>query len=471
MFSFSIKSQIQVDTVVSTYVTGSVRVDSSVVINDSVRVTDDVNISGSAKIAGDVVVGGSLLFSNGKGMSLTPFSSSNNTEIYSYGRSAQATSPSLNPCSNPNSPWQLHQFGGGFQIYDNGPTGYTGGNILSLQSWYNGSSIDVAGPGGLLMNYFCGKDIIMCTGGNGGIVFVGDKFQARKNVQIGQHYTAVDPNVTLNIYDITNNGIKLWPANQTVKLIHDNYDQFTLWGNGNAHLGNNVQVGYPANSAIQDANTSLNINNAGLNGIKFNTWNNAAGIFYINNVNAPFASYSPFVIYGDGNAQMGQAIQIGMTQSTLKTLAVNLNISSVNTQSAIVVNNGSLDVFRVLKNGTTYIGDKAPLASGPHGNAKLAVDGKILAKEIFVNVHNSVWPDYVFEKDYKILFNDELEKYISLNKHLPGLPSAKNIEENGLNLAEMLRVQMEKIEELYLIVLRQQKEIGDLKKENINSKK
>lgn len=396
-------------------VTGTSNFDSTLIVNDAVK-TEDIEVSGNAKIAGDINVNGSLLFSNGKGISLAP-SNSSLPDVYSYGKSPSGSSPSINTCLNPNPPYQAHQFGGVFQVYDNGPLGYTGGNILTMQSWNNGSSIDVAGTGGLLVNYFCGKDIYLGTGsGTGGVggtggafVYTGDKVYMRTSTQVGGSTTSYDINTALNVFS-----------------------------------------------------------NAG-NGIKLNTYNNVLPAYSLNNSN--FTTYSPFIIYGDGNAQLGQAIQIGMTNSTIKNLGVNLNISSVNSTSAIVVNNGALDVFRVLKNGSTYIGDKAPLATGPHGNAKLAVDGKILAKEIYVNIHNSVWPDYVFEKSYKLLSTTELENYIFKNKHLPGVPSAKNIEETGLNISEMQKIQMEKLEEIFLYVIKQQKEIDDLKKQNEDLKK
>ena len=444
-------------------VDGSARVDSSLIVNDSVR-AQDIFISGSARIKGDFQLGGDLLFGNNMGISYKAPSVSS-PAVFSLGELGNP--PSLNPCVFATAdPW--FNMGGRIQLYD-------GPNNLALSLGSDGvqSAIEHSGNNGLLINYYCGKNIYLGTGsGSGGSagtagakVYTGDEFYARKHVQIGAQFQPVDPNVTLNILGVTNQGIKLWaatPGDPNVKIIGDGYDRFTIWNNGNSHWGNNVQIGFAGNTPIQDANASLNINSAGLDGIKLNTWNNTAKLFSINNVN--FTSYSPFVIYGDGNAQMGQAVQIGQTQSGIKTLAVNLNISSVNTQSAIVVNNGTTDVFRILKNGTTYIGDKAPLASGPHGDAKLAVDGKILAKSFYVNIHNSTWPDYVFESNYKLLHYSELEQYIIINKHLPNVPSAKAIEENGLNLSEMQKIQMEKIEELYLYIIRLEKEIEALKK-------
>ena len=98
----------------------------------------------------------------------------------------------------------------------------------------------------------------------------------------------------------------------------------------------------------------------------------------------------------------------------------------------------------------------------------LAVDGKILAKEIYVNIHNSTWADYVFDKNYKLMPLAEVEAYVNKNKHLPNVPSGKDLtatDDYNLSISDMQKIQMEKIEELYLYIFNQQKEIEALKKE------
>lgn len=82
---------------------------------------------------------------------------------------------------------------------------------------------------------------------------------------------------------------------------------------------------------------------------------------------------------------------------------------------------------------------------------KFSVNGNIRAKEI--KVENNNWPDYVFEPSYQLLDLDRLERFIKLNKHLPGVPSAKEVENNGANLGEMNAVLLKKIEELTLHVI------------------
>lgn len=93
---------------------------------------------------------------------------------------------------------------------------------------------------------------------------------------------------------------------------------------------------------------------------------------------------------------------------------------------------------------------------------QLSSDGILRAREIIVDADPN-WPDYVFEKDYSLLSLNETEKFILENGHLPGIPSVQTIQETGIDLGEMNRLLLEKIEELTLHVIQQQKEIDNLK--------
>jgi hypothetical protein len=105
--------------------------------------------------------------------------------------------------------------------------------------------------------------------------------------------------------------------------------------------------------------------------------------------------------------------------------------------------------------------------SVPSGYA-LAVDGNIRTREVRVDQDN--WPDYVFEENYNLPTLQEVENHIKEKGHLLNIPSAKEVETNGLELGEMNRLLLEKIEELTLYMLRQQAEINTLKKEIKNKK-
>ncbi len=94
---------------------------------------------------------------------------------------------------------------------------------------------------------------------------------------------------------------------------------------------------------------------------------------------------------------------------------------------------------------------------------QLAVDGTIGCRE--VNVEATSWPDYVFEKEHELKDLKEVEEFINTNKHLPEIPSAKEIEENGVNLAEMNTLLLKKIEEMTLYMIEMKKENEEIKKE------
>lgn len=99
---------------------------------------------------------------------------------------------------------------------------------------------------------------------------------------------------------------------------------------------------------------------------------------------------------------------------------------------------------------------------------KLAVNGKIRAREIKVEVAN--WPDFVFLKDYDLPEFKDLENYISEHGYLPGIPSAEEVKSNGIELGAINAKLLQKIEELTLYVIKlarenekQQQEIDQIK--------
>ncbi|WP_295203526.1 hypothetical protein [uncultured Chryseobacterium sp.] len=124
---------------------------------------------------------------------------------------------------------------------------------------------------------------------------------------------------------------------------------------------------------------------------------------------------------------------------------------------------GSFDInaktsnFAAIDNGNVGIGVSNP-------NNKLDVNGTIHAKEVKVDLQN--WPDYVFDVNYKQMTLEEVEKYILLYQHLPNIPSAKEVESNGAALGEMSKKFLEKIEELTLYSIEQNKQIKKLQQDN-----
>lgn len=129
-------------------------------------------------------------------------------------------------------------------------------------------------------------------------------------------------------------------------------------------------------------------------------------------------------------------INVGINTTT-PTSRLNVNSPANVNEVAFSVSKGNSnnDVFRVYNNGTVWATEI---------NIKLAQD----------------FPDYVFEADYMLMSLDELETYISKNGHLPNMPSANEVKENGLLLGDVQVKQMEKIEELTLYTIEQQRLIS-----------
>lgn len=138
--------------------------------------------------------------------------------------------------------------------------------------------------------------------------------------------------------------------------------------------------------------------------------------------------------------------------------------------------NGSIDYYEVpliwgdfaadqLKlNGKVGIGTVGTFPTNPlYTNYKLFVTGGILTDEIRVAPSASgTWADYVFAKDYNLKPLSEVEQFIKENGHLPNVPSAAQIKEEGINVGDMARIQQEKIEELTLYIIAQNKRIEAL---------
>lgn len=175
--------------------------------------------------------------------------------------------------------------------------------------------------------------------------------------------------------------------------------------NGNVRLGSE---GF--NDAVVDPNTVLTIyqngSASGKKGLKFKTYDNNLTLISVENTNFP--NKSPFTVNGDGK---------------------------------------------------TFIGTQR-VPSRP--NSLLTVSGEVDCMSLYV-LKPTTWQDRVFENDYKLENLNSVEKYITKHKHLPGIKSEKEILEKGYDVNEIDAVLLEKIENLYLYIIQQQKEIEALK--------
>ncbi|WPP50086.1 hypothetical protein [Catalinimonas niigatensis] len=108
----------------------------------------------------------------------------------------------------------------------------------------------------------------------------------------------------------------------------------------------------------------------------------------------------------------------------------------------------------IQEDGNVGIGTTSPLA-------RLSVNGGIRANEVRVMTDIQI-ADYVFEKDYPLMSLQEVEQYVVKYKHLPEMPSAAEVKENGIDVAEFQNKLLQKIEELTLYIIEQEKRIEAL---------
>ena len=100
-------------------------------------------------------------------------------------------------------------------------------------------------------------------------------------------------------------------------------------------------------------------------------------------------------------------------------------------------------------------------AGTPAAGYLLSVNGKIVSEELKVQLNQS-WPDYVFNNDYKLASIDEMKSFIQTNKHLKNIPSAAQVESDGILVGDMQKRMVEKIEELSLYIIQLHERIKQL---------
>lgn len=169
--------------------------------------------------------------------------------------------------------------------------------------------------------------------------------------------------------------------------------------------------------------------------------------------NTHIGAYAGFQSKGSKNVFIGRSAGEGSSVNA------QLFIANSNTSTPLIW--GSFDNQEVKLNGKVGVSMGAnafPTNAGSVNvqNYKLFVNGGILATEVRVA---TTWADYVFEKNYNLLPLNEVESYIKENGHLPNVPSATQVEKDGIEVGEISKIQQEKIEELTLYTIAQQKEI------------
>lgn len=176
------------------------------------------------------------------------------------------------------------------------------------------------------------------------------------------------------------------------------------------------------------------------------------GVFFMTAGNGGDAA-SHFRIYGPNNPSHGKMDYNAGWNPNASTNLSHAFYLRPNNNNDLVLGLG------IRQNGQVQIGTTIPSTS--QTDYKLAVSGKIVAQSLYITAP-STWADFVFEPSYEPMALPTLESYLKKNKHLPYIPSAKEVEANGYNVAEMDAKLLQTVEELTLQVIALSKQVQEL---------
>ncbi len=264
--------------------------------------------------------------------------------------------------------------------------------------------------------------------------------------QLALRINGTNPSITINSTSIANSGNDLYIAAVTGSKGYPSGNLILQNGGFNGMVGigttNPLQKLHVFGASILANNTTINPSTTANSVIAGaihdgSGWNVTSGI-------------------GGKASGKGQEWGIGAINNSLYFgIGDGSRDSTMQTGIQIVGNtNGSRNVLLIPSgSGNVGIGTTNP-------QYKLSVNGTIQAKELIVETG---WSDYVFDKNYKLLTLNEVQNYINTNKHLPDVPSATEVENNGVKVAQMDSILIKKVEELTLYVIDQNKQIQQLR--------
>lgn len=316
--------------------------------------------------------------------------------------------------------------------------------------------------GSTILNSKASADLKLFVGGAEGIriksstlrVGIGnnspdEKLDVTGNINTTGEYKSTD---NLKLRAGTGKYVDLYPSHSSYGLVlrspnASEYTYFTTDNSANLLIGRNSSTEYNiklTNSGYLDLHSTNSTYGTVIrseDASKYtNLLTNNDGDFFVGDITAPY-------LYAESSSSGNTAgyIGIGTTTPTEK-----LDVAGTVNATGLTIPTGTVNIGNASSVPTGYL---------------MVVNGRMGAKELKVEVNGS-WGDYVFEDDYKLLPLNELQEFITENKHLPNVPSASELEKDGINTSEMLNNQMVKIEELTLHLIKMNERLEKVELEN-----
>lgn len=169
------------------------------------------------------------------------------------------------------------------------------------------------------------------------------------------------------------------------------------------------------------------------------------------------------------NATGSSSVFIGNLAGYSETGSNKLYVSNSNTVNPLIKGDFSSNWLKINSKTTGYLAvgdfDAGTPMPTPAGYRLIVQDGILTEKlKVALKSDNANWADYVFEPDYKLMPLEKVEEFTKANKHLPNVPSADEITKEGIDVAKVSKMFMEKIEELTLHIIDLNKRIKELEK-------
>ncbi|MEY8780060.1 hypothetical protein AB9K32_06505 [Allomuricauda sp. XS_ASV26] len=217
-------------------------------------------------------------------------------------------------------------------------------------------------------------------------------------------------------------------------------------GNDLSYTSGNIGIGTAASGYALDVAGTINATNFLVNGSPLSSGS------------SPWTTSGNDISYATGNVGIGTAAS-----------GYALDVAGTINATNFLVNGAPLSSgsspWTTSGNDISYATGNVGIGTSNTQGYMFAVAGSMVAESVKVELEGN-WPDFVFEKNYTLLSLKEVEAFINKNGHLPNVPSAEEIKNNGIDLGEMDATLLQKIEELTLHSIQQQKEIESLKEIN-----